>query len=158
MGELVTYGLKHAHDVVVDELNKVDAKEVYACTDILEVVRAHRREPLSNRKHETWYIAESSSPRHKGVLYIGVILMAPDMRRSVELKKTTDLVYVATSGREVSTDDESVQVWGRKVMDAASGVAYYNCPLEFLDQTEPTTDAERRWREEVRRRAEARAG
>ena len=45
----------------------------------------HQREPLSNRKHETWYIAESSSLRHKGVLYIGVILMAPDMRRSVEL-------------------------------------------------------------------------
>ena len=155
MGELVTQGLKHAHDIVVDMLTQVGATDVYAMTDLEEVVSANRLDPLT-RKHETWYIAKSGSPRHKGVPYIGVILLSPSIEESDELKRTGGSIFSSTAGSEFPVTDPCVQVWGRKVMAAASGVDYYNCPLEFLDETEPTSDVERRWRDEVRRRAEAR--
>ena len=152
MGELVTDELKHAHDILVDALTQEGATDVYAMTDFEEVVSANRRASLS-RKHETWYIAKSSSPRHKGLPYIGVVLLSLNIEESDELKKSGGSIFSSTKGELVPVTDPCVQVWGRKVMAAASGVDYYNCPLEFLDQTEPTTDAERRWREEVRRRA-----
>ena len=152
MGELVTDELKHAHDILVDALTQEGATDVYAMTDFEEVVSANRRAPLS-RKHETWYIAKSSSPRHKGLPYIGVVLLSLNIEESDELKKSGGSIFSSTKGELVPVTDPCVQVWGRKVMAAASGVDYYNCPLEFLDETEPTTDVERRWREEVRRRA-----
>ena len=121
MGELVTQGLKHAHDIVVDMLNQVGATDVYAMTDLEEVVSATRLDPLT-RKHETWYIAKSGSPRHKGVPYIGVILLSPSIEESDELKQTGGSIFSSTAGREFPVTDPCVQVWGRKVMAAASGL------------------------------------
>ena len=82
--------------------------------------------------------------------------MSVDVGESDALKERGGSIFSSTAGREFPVTDPCVQVWGRKVMAAASGVDYYNCPLEFLDETEPTSDVERRWRDEVRRRAEAR--
>ena len=90
------------------------------------------------------------------MLYIGAILLSVNVEESDALKERGGSIYSPAEDREVPVADPYVQVWGHKVVDATSGVYYYNCPLEFLEKTEPTSEPERRWREEVRQRAAAR--
>ena len=153
MGWDYSIGLDHLNNQINRALGNVGATEAKMTTTPERLFDAKAEGRTYDDFIEVWFVATAPV---SGERFIGIILFDADVDAKVELLAGAgDLIYDDVSDRVYSPDSRLVQCWGRKVMETQMLPVYYACPLEYLDSVPARSDAEEKWRDDVRRRASA---
>ena len=153
MGWDYSIGLDHLNNQVNRALGNVGATEAKMMTTPQRLFDAKAEGRTYDDFIEVWFVATAPV---SGERFVGVILFDADMEAKAELLADAgELIYDDLSDRAYSPGSQLVQCWGRKVMETQMLPAYYACPLEYLDEVPARSDAEEKWRDDVRRRASA---
>ena len=153
MGWDFSIGLDHLNNQVNRALRNVGATEAKMTTDPQRLFAAKAEGRTYDDFIEVWFVA--TAPVSKG-RFIGVIIFDADVEAKVEmLADAGELIFDETRDKVYNPSSRLVQCWGRKVMETQMLPAYYGCPLEYFDKVPARSDAEEKWRKDVRRIASA---
>ena len=153
MGWDYSIGLDHLNNQINRALRNVGATEAKMTTTPQRLFAAKAEGRTYDDFIEVWFVATAPV---SGERFVGVILFDADVDAKGEmLADARDLIYDDMSDMVYSPGSQLVQCWGRKVMETQMLPVYYACPLEYLDEVPARSDAEEKWREDVRRRANA---